>query len=335
MLITLIVPFCNEERHLHRSICSIQQQVLTDYEVLLIDDLSTDGSYALAANLTQGDERFRLLRNEHKGLHYARNLALSEARGEYICFLDADDELLPDYLSGLYADSQQSGADMVVQGFTRVSGRQQSVTTVSASGTYHLPQAASSLFSSFDVFLIGNVFGKLYRRQLIQEHQLMFSPLVYQCEDLYFVLSFLAVCHTIQLSQVSHYRYIAHQTSMSTHYWNYETECDSFRQLISAWNRLLMFFPCQSLQISYGAFYGYYVHRLLISSLMHPARQTFRDEQLFEIEHSFAAEYSQHFHPFTHYTRCLKWTFLHHHYHLFRLIVQTAHLRYGIQVRYL
>lgn len=335
MLISLIVPFYNEELHLSRSIRSIQQQTFSDYEVLLIDDFSTDGSYALAQQLTQADVRYHLIRNVQKGLYHARNLALSLARGEYICFLDADDALLPDYLSALYADAHAALADLVVHGITHVQGSLRYDMTVSASGSFNLLEDPQAAFTSFDVSALGNVVGKLFRRKLIADHHLTFSPQVYMCEDLYFTVSCLSVTHRLVLSTATHYQYIAHSQSMSSHYWPYHTERQSFEALIRAWSTLLSAHHCPALQASYGSFFGPYLHRLVFTSLTHPLCRASRTQCLHEVEASFLGQYRNLYQPYTRFTQSLKWVIVHRHYWLYLLLCRLAASRYGIQNRYI
>lgn len=334
MLITLIVPFYNEEKHLSRSIRSIQQQTFTDYEVLLIDDLSTDGSYALAEQLAQGDKRFRLIRNGKKGLYHARNNALAAAQGEYICFLDADDELLPDYLFSLYTDNKHPGADLVIQGFSRIQGDRHESMIISRPGSFDLEKDPQSFFASCDVSCMSNVFGKLYRRSLIQKHQLSFSPQVLMCEDMYFVLSYLSVCRRVILSDKSNYRYILHSQSMSTCYWSFETERSSFSALQDVWQRLLDRYDSSALRSSYGAFVGSYINRLVFSALTHPDSQgktrTFMDI----INADFLPVYRRHYSPFTLFTKSLKVSVLSHQYWFYRFLMQLAKLRYRMIIHY-
>ena len=334
MLITLIVPFYNEEQHLSRSIRSIQQQTFVDYEVLLVDDLSTDGSYALAEQLTHGDERFRLIQNEQKGLFHARNKALAEARCEYICFLDADDELLPDYLSGLLDDSRIAEADLVIQGFTRIQRGCQDSMSISRSGIYDLEKDPQSFFVSYDVSYMGNVFGKIYRRSLIQRHQLVFSPQVLMCEDMYFVLSYLSVCRRVILSNKSNYRYILHSQSMSKCYWSFETEQRSYLALRQVWQRLLDRCECPALLSSYGSFSGSYINRLIFSALTHPVSQAKSHKNMDIINTEFLPIYRQYYCPCTFFTKCLKRAVLSHQYDVYRLLMRLAILRYRLDIHY-
>lgn len=331
-MITLIVPFYNEERHLRRSIGSILKQTFQDFEVLLVDDLSTDGSYALAAELTEADSRFHLLRNEQKGLFHARNLALTEARGEYICFLDADDELLPDYVADLAADAQQSVCDLIVQGFTHVVGDHEMRHSVQSPGLYSLPSQAESIFTSFNVVAMGNVFGKLYRRSIINENRLTFSPQVLLSEDMYFVLSYLALCRQIYLSSKDNYLYIAHKASMSTFYWDFPTEERSYLALKQAWMKLLTSCSCPSLLSAFGSFTGNYVNRLVFSNIVHPGIENNQKAYFQRIESEYYPEYRRFYNPQTQFTKSLKWAATHRFYHIYHCLMRAAILRYGITV---
>lgn len=332
-LISVIVPFYNESLHLRRSILSIRNQTFQDFEVLLIDDLSTDDSFALAKELTVGDCRFRLLRNEHKGLFHARNLALSEARGEYICFLDADDELLPDYLSALYTDSLQGESDLVIQGFTHVVGECHDLFTVRTPGLYLLSSQAEPFFSSFNVVDMGNVFGKLYRRSIILDHHLEFSPHVLLSEDMYFVVSYLVHCQQVFLSSKANYLYIAHKASMSTFYWDFPTEERSFLALNAAWHRLLHRYTCPSLMRAFGTFTGNYVNRLIFTNIVHPKKSN-KKENFKRIESEYLFTYQRHYHAPTLFTKCLKWAAVNHLYRIYHWLMRAAIFRYGITVNF-
>jgi hypothetical protein len=95
--VSVVVPMYNKEKFSQRTLNSIQRQVLTDYEVLVVDDGSTDSS-AVAVEPLLTDKRFRLIRQQNVGEGGARNRGLREAAGSIVAFLDADDEWLPDHL---------------------------------------------------------------------------------------------------------------------------------------------------------------------------------------------------------------------------------------------
>lgn len=115
-LVSVIIPTYNREKWLRRSIGSVQRQLVADWELLVIDDGSTDRSWELLEEMALADQRIRLLKNQRtKGVSGARNTGIDAARGEYIAFLDSDDEWLPHHLlRSLDALQQVSGqADAV------------------------------------------------------------------------------------------------------------------------------------------------------------------------------------------------------------------------------
>lgn len=94
-IISIIVPVYNTEQYLHRCIDSILAQTYTDFELLLIDDGSTDLSGAICDEYAAKDSRVRVFHKENGGASTARNKGIKESRGEWIIFLDSDDYFLP------------------------------------------------------------------------------------------------------------------------------------------------------------------------------------------------------------------------------------------------
>ena len=102
---SVIVPLYNKAEHVHRALCSVGAQSCRDYEVIIVDDGSTDGSAEVAGTMLQPG--WRLIRQENGGVSAARNRGAAEARGEFLCFLDADDEWHPQYLEHMQAMIRQ------------------------------------------------------------------------------------------------------------------------------------------------------------------------------------------------------------------------------------
>lgn len=101
-LVSVVIIFLNEERYLREAVESVLTQDYPHWELLLVDDGSTDGSPEIARAFADGNERIRYLLHpdrENRGMSASRNLGLLEARGEYVAFLDADDIYLPQRLS--------------------------------------------------------------------------------------------------------------------------------------------------------------------------------------------------------------------------------------------
>lgn len=95
-IISVIVPVYNVEKYLHCCVDSILAQTITDIEVLLVDDGSTDGSGAICDEYAKKDSRVRVFHKENGGVSSARNLGLDHATGKWIMFVDSDDKVMPE-----------------------------------------------------------------------------------------------------------------------------------------------------------------------------------------------------------------------------------------------
>ena len=115
--VSVIVPVYNIKTLLPRCVASLQAQTWQDFEVWLVDDGSTDGSGELCDEYAVKDARIHALHKENGGQGSARDLGLDHARGEYICYVDSDDEVLPDLLENALRTAREADADVVVYGY--------------------------------------------------------------------------------------------------------------------------------------------------------------------------------------------------------------------------
>jgi hypothetical protein len=107
---SIIIPFFNRSATLNRAIVSVQAQKFEDWELILVDDASSDASVEIAEKAASADSRITVLTNaQNQERCRSRNLGINQAKGQYICFLDSDDYHLPHHLSLLYAFLEQRG----------------------------------------------------------------------------------------------------------------------------------------------------------------------------------------------------------------------------------
>ena len=110
--ISVIVPVYNTEKYLAKCLDSLLKQQINNYEILLVDDGSTDNTPQICDDYAKKDKKVRVFHKENEGCAVARNFALNKARYEYITFTDADDWVTEDYLKTMY-DRIKEGYDIV------------------------------------------------------------------------------------------------------------------------------------------------------------------------------------------------------------------------------
>lgn len=111
-MISIIIPVYNVEKYLERCVESVFAQTYSAYELILVDDGSTDGSGKICDRLAKRDDRVRVIHKENGGLSSARNTGLKMSRGEYITFIDSDDVVHPCYLECLLKAGKHADISM-------------------------------------------------------------------------------------------------------------------------------------------------------------------------------------------------------------------------------
>lgn len=114
MLISVVVPVFNTEKYLSSCLDSIRNQQFTDFEVILVDDGSTDGSSIICDRYAEIDERVTVYHRKNSGVSAARNYGISRATGDYITFIDSDDYIFPGYLKEIEKILNESNPDVIV-----------------------------------------------------------------------------------------------------------------------------------------------------------------------------------------------------------------------------
>lgn len=114
MKLSIIVPIYNADKYLAECLDSILNQTFTDYELILVNDGSTDNSINICRNYQMKDSRIIVVDKENGGVSSARNLGLTKAQGEYIGFVDSDDYIDESMYSKLYNAATQNQADIVI-----------------------------------------------------------------------------------------------------------------------------------------------------------------------------------------------------------------------------
>ena len=121
--ISIIMPIYNAEIYLEESVNSILNQNFEDFELICIDDGSTDNSLAILNEISKKDSRLRVISQKNLGAGAARNKGIKESLGEYICFIDSDDYVIPEYLEIAYDNITSNNSDIVFYKIGNIKGR--------------------------------------------------------------------------------------------------------------------------------------------------------------------------------------------------------------------
>lgn len=195
-MVSCIIPVYNTQKYLHRCIESVLAQTFTDWEMLLIDDGSTDASGSICDEYAVKDKRIRVFHKENGGISSARNLGLNYAQGEWIFFVDSDDSLPKTSLESLL--SRSSDANIIAGGFFFVLGGDKIVETLKE------PKFISrDLDRKIPTAYMATVWGKLFKRKICP----MFDERVRFAEDTLFILSCVRETDRIKLVDDTVYTY--------------------------------------------------------------------------------------------------------------------------------
>lgn len=190
-MVSIIVPVYQAKCFLQNTVDSVRQQSCTDWELILVDDGSTDSSGELCDRLAEEDSRIIVVHKENGGVSSARNAGLDLAKGEWVMFLDSDDLLLPDCLKTMLSASD--GMDLVSAGYMKTTGKKHSI--VDKKATFDdISDTIAYIGQFYSGAFYNTVWAKLFRR----EHIHVGFPVGIQWgEDILFNLNNMKHCHGI------------------------------------------------------------------------------------------------------------------------------------------
>ena len=210
MKYSFIIPVYNCKAYLPACIGSIRAVGVTEYEIVLVDDGSTDGSGAVCDELAAKYPHIRAVHQPNGGVSAARNRGIREAKGEYILFVDADDTLLP-FDAGTLAYLENDRVDMLMFGmefqYFHKNTRVRSEILSCAIGRCGREKLAESFEELFYSNYLAPVWNKFIRRSLLVDNGLCFDNRLINYEDLVFTLAVLAVCETVAVVPQAYYCY--------------------------------------------------------------------------------------------------------------------------------
>lgn len=194
--VSVIVPVYNVERYLSQCLDSILNQTFHEFEIIIVDDGSEDGSSEIIREYSKKyPKKIKAFFQENKGQSVARNFALKHAEGEYVAFVDSDDYIGNDYIEILYNNAIEKKSDMVICNYTKVTENGENIRSYDANyieGNLRIPSYISC--------------NKLVRRKLLEDYNIQYKEGVI-CEDIPFVLKIEAVAKNVCVIPMAGYFY--------------------------------------------------------------------------------------------------------------------------------
>lgn len=226
-MLSLIIPIYNASTYLAFSLESLLSQPFQDFELILVDDGSTDASPSICDEYAAKDERIRVLHEPHSGVANSRQVGLEAAKGMYILYVDADDQVDPCMIADMYQVAVSEKADMVICDYRELTYdgevyRKQEPTALS--GEAILEDILSGK-------LYGALWNKMMRREWLLQTKASFPLELTMREDLIFLSQCLPYASKIAYIPKAYYGYERRNASaLTSHYVNeslayYQQEC--------------------------------------------------------------------------------------------------------------
>jgi glycosyltransferase involved in cell wall biosynthesis len=217
--ISIIVPIYNAEKYIDRCMKSIYSQTFTDYEIILVNDGSTDKSAEICKQYQSLDDRIILIDKVNGGAGSARNAGMAVASGRYLAFPDVDDWFEPQMYEELYQIADSGDYDVVLSGvnyYTQNSGAVVSYSRSEVCGTYTFhtrEECRKNVMHFFPTTTIFDVpWNKLYKRSVIIDNNLQFTDLR-RCQDATFNIDFYNCINSIASLDKAFYNYMENTTA--------------------------------------------------------------------------------------------------------------------------
>lgn len=203
-MISIIVPIYNSEKTLSQCIDSILSQKYSDFEVLLIDDGSTDNSGQICDAYSQKDKRIRVFHQKNQGVSAARNLGLLYINGEFVTFCDSDDWVentwLLDYINNYH------GEDVLYQNaIWHLNNGETLFRNITLKEGLSIREKILQLYC---MYTLGYVWAGLFKSEIIKKYEIHFNTNYLYREDMNFALKYVQHISTICILPVRNYHYI-------------------------------------------------------------------------------------------------------------------------------
>ena len=223
-MISIVVPVYNASEYLEPCLQSLALQSDENYEVILVDDGSTDHSFNICEEFIRTHSNFKLIHKENGGVSSARNLGIKNSKGYYLSFVDSDDYVGTNYLADL-RNAMKDNIDFVLSKFYFVDGE-----IITAPKSISITGGIKILFDKDTIIACQAPYAKLFKREIVIKNAISFDEKVRYGEDRLFVYSYLLAVNNVAISPYCNYYYIRRPGSLTSKIYSIETEYYAYRE---------------------------------------------------------------------------------------------------------
>lgn len=233
MNLTVIIPIYNAEKHLEKCINSVLNQACGDFEVLLINDGSTDHSGKICERFAAKDQRIKIFRQRNLGVSAARNLGIENAAGKWITFIDADDYISANYFKVLESETD---VDIILQGLTYLEDSNV-IKHIAYQAEKLVPEEFMLKYTVYPYF--SSSWSKFFKLDIIRKHTIKFDEQLTYGEDTLFNLNYLCFCRLITTSCFSGYCYRVSNSGLTNSAYSFQHDLTFYRAFMKLHSQYL------------------------------------------------------------------------------------------------
>lgn len=234
---SIVIPVYNGEKTIESTLESIRRQTFSDYEVIIVNDGSTDRSEKVIQQWIANDERFHLLTVKNGGPGHARNYGMARMKGTYLIFVDADDHLTPETLE-TYNEAMTDHPDLLIASYecdVLNNGEVVGHEVISVEDKLYTSQNSfyNDLYELMQKRLINVIWNKVYRTAIIQQENIGF-PTYSSCEDRIFNMLYFAHVKKVRLfSRIMYHYHFDAENSLTNRFVNgkFESFVEFFKRV--------------------------------------------------------------------------------------------------------
>lgn len=232
-LVSVILPFYNAQKHLKRCIHSILSQTNPNFELILVNDGSTDHGKYLCNSFAARDHRVKLINLEqNSGVSHARNVGMDHSSGDYLVFVDSDDWIDREFLEIMLSRIKESKADLV--SCSHINRTRQGESLFQGCREDTVMSNRDAIIGLFqNKYVQPAVWGKLFKKEIIDNHILRFDEDISMSEDIKFVYEYLSFCSFCCMTKYALYWYVADNPNSAMNSDKRHTEFNE--KWLSAW----------------------------------------------------------------------------------------------------